>query len=29
METADSESDIDEQEFEDFLDWRSKEAWKS
>ena len=22
------ESDIDDQEFEEFLDWRTKKAWK-
>ena len=28
-DTLDSGSDVDEQDFEDFLDWRSKKAWKS
>ena len=29
MDTAESDSDVDEQDFEEFLDWRSKKAWKS
>ena len=29
METVESDSDLDEQDFEEFLDWRSKKAWKS
>ena len=27
-EDTEGDSDIDEQEFEEFLDWRTKKAWK-